>query len=547
MKRLILILAALVLTTAADVRANSIRDIQISVTLHKDGSASIVERWDVHADDGTEWYLLRDNLGDISISEFSVSDNGTRLSDDGRWDVDRSRSEKAGRYGINPVSNGVELCWGIGEYGDHIYEARYRMSNAVKSLLDYDMLHLQLVSPGLSSRPEHVRVSIKAEGQQLDTTNTRAWGFGYEGTVALENSEIVFESGEKFKANSSVIALLRFEKGIFSSGSAQNRHFDDVAAEASENANFSEEDPSLGGVFGTLLLVFGVPVLLAIFINRWSARNKRKKILGVTRTDDLGWGREVPFGGDLVESDYVLKYLGENKLSNALASALILRMIYNGVIIVSKEDGDKVELSFNDSKAESMSAVSIMLYNMMKSASGSDNILQSKEFSRWSSSHTKEVDQWVKLCASEAGSKMASDGYIKGKEYSASGKNEAVKLISFRNFLKDFTLIEVRSTKEAALWKEYLVFGALFGIADKVAEQLKDVDPQMFEETFGEDYGTMHRVILLNNSLSNSITNAHTSHQINTSSKGASGGYGGRSSFGGGGGFSGGGFGGGAR
>ena len=97
------------------------------------------------------------------------------------------------------------------------------------------------------------------------------------------------------------------------------------------------------------------------------------------------------------------------------------------------------------------------------------------------------------------------------------------------------------------MWKEYLVFGALFGIADKVAEQLKEIDPQMFEETFGQDYNTMRRIIIANNTLSNSITNASMTQQINTSASGASGGFGGRSSIGGGRGFSGGGFGGGAR
>ena len=42
-----------------------IRDIDITLTLQPDGSALIRERWDVCAADGTEWYLVRGNLGDI--------------------------------------------------------------------------------------------------------------------------------------------------------------------------------------------------------------------------------------------------------------------------------------------------------------------------------------------------------------------------------------------------------------------------------------------------------------------------------------------------
>ena len=48
----------------------SIRDIDITLTLLPDGTASIHERWDVCAADGTEWYLVRGNLGDIEIGNL---------------------------------------------------------------------------------------------------------------------------------------------------------------------------------------------------------------------------------------------------------------------------------------------------------------------------------------------------------------------------------------------------------------------------------------------------------------------------------------------
>lgn len=548
MKKYILLLAALVLTSAAKLYANNIHDINISVVLHKDGSASITERWEVDADEGTEWYLVRNNLGDIVISEFKVSDNGVALSDDGRWDIDRSRSQKKGKYGINPTSEGVELCWGIGDYGEHVYVASYKMSNVVKSLTDYDMLHLQLVSPGLSSRPEHVKVAIQAEAQQLDTTNTRAWGFGYIGSVDFGENAIIFESSERFKSNSSVIALLRFEKGLFESSSIQDRSFNEVAAIASEGAEFREEDDtSFGSILAMMLLFIVAPIAFIIIVAKWSKVNTRKKILGVSKLQDLGWGREVPFEGDLIKSEYVLKRLSESKQSNALASALILRMIYKGAINVIKDGDKKIELAFNDANAKDLGPSSERLYDMMKRASGGDQILQSREFSRWSEKHSSELHSWVKSYQSTGGSLMRSEGYMQGKNFTDSGKNEAVKLMSFRNFLKDFTMLDIREADEAVVWKEYLVFASLFGIADKVAEQLKDINPKTFEEAFGEDYTTMRRVIILNNNLSSSITNASVSHQINTSSKGASGGFGGGASFGGGGGFSGGGFGGGAR
>ena len=100
MKRLLLtVLAALAGTFA--VHAQSIRDLDIRVELAQDGSARITQVWDVNVNSGTEWYVPISNLGKMSITDFSVSENGLTFYNEGRhWDVDRSLSEKAGRCGI---------------------------------------------------------------------------------------------------------------------------------------------------------------------------------------------------------------------------------------------------------------------------------------------------------------------------------------------------------------------------------------------------------------------------------------------------------------
>ena len=97
---------------------------------------------------------------------------------------------------------------------------------------------------------------------------------------------------------------------------------------------------------------------------------------------------------------------------------------------------------------------------------------------------------------------------------------------------------------EAVLWREYLVYGALFGIADKVAEQLREINPEAFAEVLDYDYPTMHQMILQTRILSAAITNSKVAA---ASADSGARGFGGGASFGGGGGFSGGGFGGGSR
>ncbi len=543
----ILAAALLLVQGAAFAYEPQIRDIDVSLILHRDGSASVYEAWDVCAASGTEWYLVRNNLGDIDILDLAVSDeSGKAFVNEGEWDVDRSIREKAGRCGIVHTSKGMELCWGVGTLGDHRYAVSYTMTNAVKSLDDYDMLHLQLVSPDLSSAPEHVRVRISAEDAQLDSTDTRIWGFGFVGEAAFKDGSAVFESSERFSSGSSVIVLMRFDKGLFESGSIQHREFQEVLDRALEGSSYGGGDSDEGDDIWAWLTMgfYGIAFILLFYVAIASKYKKQRQILG-GKKKDVSWSREIPFGGDLAISGHVLRKLDEEKRNNSLASALILRMIYQGSLVVSKDAKGKVEISFTDKSPDENDIPASRLYKMMQDASGKDKILQEKEFSRWAKKHEGRVGSWVSKCESCAKEKLKQEGYYKSGRYTPEEQRQAQILLGLRKYLSDFTLMKEKESVEVHLWKEYLVYGALFGIADKVAKQLKDINPQLIETELGYDYPTLYTLINLNNSLANAITRAQAAQS--GSSGGGFGGFGGSTSFGGGGGFSGGGSGGGSR
>ena len=547
----------------------SIRDVDITLTLLPDGTASIQERWDVCAADGTEWYLVRGNLGDIEIGSLAVSDeSGRAYVNEGSWDTQRGIAEKAGRCGIVRKRDGAEICWGIGSLGDHVFDVSYTMSRSVKSLNDYDMLHLQTVSPGLSSPPRHVRVTVRAQQHQLDTANTRAWGFGFAGRVDFRDGAVVYESTEPFVRNSSVIVLLRFDKGMFDSPSRQDRDFADALAVAMEGADFgSDSDSDIGGGFARLVAVFVVAVAGMCAIAAWSRSARRRKVLGM-KPSEVPWNREIPFGGDLEASAYTLAKLGESSggSGDTLAAALILRMIYRGELSVAKDSRERVEISFNgaagpgaagasaDGPADGTADVSGSasdqaaeeLREMMLKASGADKVLQHNEFSRWAKRHTHEVAGWSSRALVFGRNSLRDQKYIYGSAYTPAGQSEARKLLGLKKFLQDFTLMGEKDTIEVILWQDYMVYGALFGIADKVAEQLRDINPDLFAEVMDYDYTTMHQLLFQTRLLSAAITNSKASVAAEAAQQSARG-FGGGTSFGGGGGFSGGGFGGGSR
>ena len=557
------VIAALALAGAAFAVDWDIHDINVNVRLYRDGSAIVSEIWNISAQEGTEVYVPRTNLGDIEISDFSVSDEtGAIYAFENRWDVDRSLARKAGRCGFNRIPGGLELCWGLGSYGTHTYSVRYRMSNVVKSLNDYDMLHLQLINEEISAPPQHVKVTIEAQNAQIDTSWVRIWGFGFHGNASFEDGKAVYESTDKFRYESSLIALMRFDKGVFEPESVQKKDFQEVLDRAMEGSDYYGDAPKktwqqkLADLFMAFLSVivifalFLLPFLRMLNGDKLSRRQKRKILGGPA--DKVMWYRDLPFQGDIYKTDYVLDLLETKRQSNGIASAMILRMIEKGYLLVSKDEKDKVEIRFNEALDTSLLDTNEKgLYDMMKQASGDDLILQDKEFSRWSQ-RTRNQDTirlWANGINLDAKRGLRSDNIVSGKKFSDKGKIEAQHVMGFKNFLNDFTLSSERESVEVGLWKDYLVYASLYGIADKVAKELKDIDPRVFEQVMVYDYTMFNDLMRMTNSLGRSLTNARFAPQASTFSgpRGGFGGFGGGTSFGGGGGFSGGGFGGGVR
>lgn len=522
-------------------REAAIYDINVDVRLQHDGSALVYEHWEVCAVSGTEWYLVKSNLGDIRIEDFGVSDETSRkYTNIGEWDIDRSMEQKARRCGIVTKRNGVELCWGIGSFGDHTFNVRYAMTNCVKALSDYDYLHIQFVSPGLSSRPKHVKVSISFPGESIDTTNARAWGFGYRGDVSFEDGKVVFESSERFSENSSVIALLRFNKGMFSpSSKREGTSFEDVLSVALKGASFEDDSEEDELPFYVIAIMFVGIFFGSIELDAIHTRSRRKRVLGM-KPSEVEWSRDIPFEGNIAASSYTLNRLYE---VNKPTPALILRLIYTGYLSVNKDDND-VTLSPVGKDTSELDACAKELLGMITEAGGSDGVLGKREFSSWAQRHSERLIAYNALCNKTGRTYLKDKLYTENGDFTPDGQKNARKLLGLRMFLKDFTLIGERETPEVTLWREYLVFGALFGIAETVAKQLKDINTEVFEEEIGYDFPTISHILLLNGNIESSILRARENAGSASRSRG---GFGGGASFGGGGGFSGGGCGGGSR
>lgn len=552
MRRIFFLLAVLAFPLALP--AQQIRDVDITVDLRADGSARITQVWDATVVRGTEWYIPIENLGPMTVTDLTVSENGREYISEGRrWNVDRSLEEKAGRCGIVEKRDGVELCWGQGSYGNHVWTASFTVDGLVQSLQDADAFNFMFVNPGLIAPPQHAKVTIRnaTGGKEWTYDNTRVWGFGFIGDINVRGGEVIAESSEPFGPISQLIAMVRFEKGLFTPTVSRDISFDEMKADALEGSSYGEKDPFLGIFAALFLLFFGGGMFVSIWAIVQTAMGKKYKKSMYGKTKITEWYREAPMDGDLFASYYVLENgwrFGGKTSSKGLIGALFLRWILDGKLSVQPDPkkAKRVNLAFPEG-IEIPDETENSLYQMALQASGSNLLLESGEFEKWSEKNFKKVTAWPEKAQARGRKYMQDKGYfLKGTTTNEDGAREACHVVEFKNFLDDFTLSKERGAAEVGLWKDYLVFAQLYGIADKVAAQFERLFPAEFQEisqSVGVDPTVMMRTINMTNSISTSAINRAVARQ----QAGSISGKGGHTSFGGGGGFSGGGFGGGSR
>ena len=291
--------------------AQRIRDIDIVVDLQPDGSAVVTQHWDVRVVSGTEWYIPIENLGPMTVSDLSVSENGLAFESVGdAWDVDWSRKRKTGKCGINRPGKGkVELCWGQGEYGDHKWTATFRLGGLVQAYDDYDAFNFMFVNPGLVAAPEHARLTIRnyPGGPAWTVSNPGVWGFGFYGDINVVDGEVVAESSEPFGDRSSLIALVRFDKGMFAPSVVHEGSFDSLLQAALKDSSYGDDKAEIVFLFIFLgLIVLFAGLMLWVIISIALGYRYKKSLFGTSKIE--GWFRDVPLDGNLFAAYFVLEH-----------------------------------------------------------------------------------------------------------------------------------------------------------------------------------------------------------------------------------------------
>ena len=391
--------------------------------------------------------------------------------------------------------------------------------------------------------------------------NLDVWGYGYQGYNYVQDGKIILTS-EQGLQDEYMVGLIKFPLNTFLTSNKYDEYTDfesvhNAAEEGSYEYDYSnygyENDFDISEIISMIFyfLVFFIPIIIGI-IKGTSPKYgyKDNKVINKKEVPNF---RDIPCNKDIYYANALISINNFGYKEGNILGAIILKWVKEDKISFKNEkkgvfnrETSSIDMTKNNTfdipKEEE-------LFNLMRAASG-DGILEAKELEKWcKKNYSKYLNLFKSILTNEINT-LKNEGHIYTRQSKEECKcknvmddtiyKDSTELYGLKKFLEEFTRMKEKQVLEVKVWDEYLMFAYLFGIADKVAKQLKDLYPEQVQQLQeqGLDLNTIHYI----NHISTSSVGAATAAR--SAAESYSGGSGGFSSGGGGGGSFGGGGGG---
>lgn len=510
---LIFLLAFIVFSVGKGVEANSIQSISMDIFVNDNGDAYVTETWKCNVTQGTEVYHPYYNLGNSEIKDLTVSEGNTQYTALQKWNTSGTLESKANKCGINQISNGIELCWGISKYGSHTYTAKYTITNFVSETTDAQMIYWTLIPYEFSNSIGKAYIKIHTNFDIEDTIDV--WGYGnYGGTAYVYDGYIEMQSDGVLATDEYMTILVKFPLGTFNATNKLGNDFEyyyDMAEEGTTKYTSTGSTSFFIGIISILIAVINfLPFIIIIIVvigignsvTKFDYGTEGKKI-----PKDVPYFRDIPCKNDIFRAYYIGYKYDIIKSKTDILGAIILKWLKNGMIrIEEKETGlifkkENTVIVLTETNPEMfLESKEKELFKMLYDAS-KDGYLESKEFEKWCGHSYSKILSWFDTIISSQEKKLIEEGLIEEKEkvslkifkskiYVATPelKQEAIELAGLKRYLNEYTLIKEREAIEVQLFEEYLIFAQIMGIAQKVAKQFKDIYPEIIEQSSFTSY-----------------------------------------------------------
>ena len=256
--------------------SNFINNIEITVSVNKNGVASVTETWDVEIYDTNEMYRTYFNLNTSKIENLTVKDEkNTKYEFINDWDIDADGDKKAGKCGIyfDEEYGETDICWGIQTSGKHVYTINYDITNFIKQKMGYQSINFKFLSSGINPLPKKASIIIQTESK-FNEKNTDVEGIGFEGETKIENNKIIFNAPNGLKNQDYMEANIDFNDNNVLTQS------EEMSQDVYKQGGILEEKKSnkykiLSTIIVIIMLIVGIPIYFIKFRENIDKKNKK--------------------------------------------------------------------------------------------------------------------------------------------------------------------------------------------------------------------------------------------------------------------------------
>ena len=550
-----------------NVYATTIKKIDMDIYIDPNGNAQVTETWNASVYEGTEGYKQYYDIGNSTFTDFKVSDETKEYESVDNWNINASFDEKKYKNGINKVSRGIELCWGISSYGEKTYKLQYKINNFIYKTKDnYQMLYWTLIPKELSAKPQEVSIRIHSDQKYEDTLDV--WGYGnYGGTAYVYDGVIEANSPGQLKQDEYMVLLVKFKENTFN---IENNSLDNdfnyyyEMAEKGSTPYKTDDKINILDLIGyiifmmiTILISFApfIVIIIAAYKNRKYIIYKNKKFSFEPFSKKLRkryeYYRELPCNKDIYEAytDSLIFDLCKKKTN--LFGAVLLKWLKAKYIEIETEEskifkGKSIKIKFLNDSINSDNENENKLYGMMVEAS-KDKILEENEFKKWCKNHYTKILGWfdnvfddeIREFKENKKCEVINEKRFKIFNNKIYHLNEEVlddgeKLAGLKRFFKEFTNMSKTYPIEVHMWEEYLMYAQIFGIAKQVAKDFKKLYPDVIEDIAFDEIIMIDHICDIGMDAANAMDAAARASSYSSGGGGFSSGGGGGGSFGGG-------------
>lgn len=374
-----------------------LNDLNYTVTLNEDGTADIIEKWDIRVSDTNTLFktfdLNSEKYGDITnvkVSEITNTGDVITFTDTGKYEY---HVQKGGYYALKTKATEFEIAWGvsISDTLDKTYEISYRINDAIKNYSDCSEFYWQFVSKTNGISANKVTGTIKLPKAVISKENLRVWAHGpLNGNIEIVDNETVSFEVSNLHAETMVEVRVVLSEDIFTQNTniAKYDKLENILIEEMRWSNEANRERKIANLFITGYFIIGAVITLFFAFKIVKYIKISRKTKKMVPEQEFEYFREFPDETATPAEAAFLYYFDKNwQLTNNLSkvvSATILDLALKGAIMFEKDEKDNVYIILTGTSKEQLKKDEQSVYEILQ---------KTREYSRNKKKNEEEQDK----------------------------------------------------------------------------------------------------------------------------------------------------------